>query len=114
MPHFILDCSPEILAAQDRKHLLQSVWDVAQASGLFNPADIKTRLRVFDDYITGGGDDPFIHVFAYIMEGRTVEQKSALSQSVVGKLKSMFPDVPVISMNVMDFEKATYANRNPV
>jgi 5-carboxymethyl-2-hydroxymuconate isomerase len=53
-------------------------------------------------------------VFAYIMEGRTSEQKSVLSTSIVRKLKSMYPDVPVISMNVMEFERATYANRKMV
>jgi len=114
MPHFILDCSPDLFANCERKQLLQRVNDVAQSTGLFAPANIKVRLRVFDDYLTAGSDDSFIHVFAYIMEGRTNEQKSALSIAVVGELKTMFPDVPVISLNVMDFEKASYHNRETV
>jgi 5-carboxymethyl-2-hydroxymuconate isomerase len=114
MPHFILDCSPDLFSGPDKTGILQAVFDTAKESGLFKTTDIKVRLRVYDDFITGGTADEFVHVFAYIMEGRTTAQKSALSQSIVGRLKGMFPDVPVVSLNVMDFEKATYSNRNTV
>lgn len=63
-------------------------------------------------FVVGGGEDDFVQVFANIMEGRTDEQKAALSKSIVSTLKSMFPDVPVISMNVREFERATYTNRD--
>ena len=56
----------------------------------------------------------FIHVFGHIMQGRNTEQKADLSRKIVTRLKSMFPDVPVISMNVIDFEKATYCNKTMV
>jgi 5-carboxymethyl-2-hydroxymuconate isomerase len=48
------------------------------------------------------------------MDGRTTEQKHDLSHSVVSRLKSLLPDVPIVSMNVMEFEKATYNHRNTV
>lgn len=114
MPHFILDCSPDVLVNCERQQLLRTVNDVAKSTGLFDPANIKVRLRVFDDYLTAGGNDAFVHVFAYIMEGRTIDQKCALSKAVVGELKSMFPQVPVISLNVMDFDKASYHNRDTI
>ena len=63
-------------------------------------------------FVVCGGEDDFVQVFANIMEGRTDEQKAALSKSIVSTLKSMFPDVPVISMNVREFERATYTNRD--
>jgi 5-carboxymethyl-2-hydroxymuconate isomerase len=93
---------------------MQAVFEAAKGTGLFATEDIKVRVREFDDHVTGGGRDDFIHVFAYIMEGRTTEQRSGLSRAVVSVLKDMFPTVPVISMNVMEFEKATYQNRNTV
>jgi 5-carboxymethyl-2-hydroxymuconate isomerase len=46
------------------------------------------------------------------MEGRTKEQKANLSRQIVSELKMMFPEVPVISSNIRDFEKATYCNKN--
>lgn len=52
----------------------------------------------------------FVHVFANIMEGRTQEQKKVLSEKVVRALKELLPAVEIISMNIRDFEKATYCN----
>ena len=72
------------------------------------------RIRPYQHFTVGGTRSDFIHVFAYIMEGRDIAKKSALSKSIVGKLKSLFPDVPVISMNVMEFEWAAYTNKGMV
>jgi 5-carboxymethyl-2-hydroxymuconate isomerase len=43
-------------------------------------------------------------------QGRTQEQKKDLSGKVVRTLKAMLPAVDTISMNIGDFEKATYCN----
>ena len=48
------------------------------------------------------------------MEGRTVSQKKNLSERIITELKSMFPDVPIISINIRDFEKVTYCNKSMV
>jgi len=58
--------------------------------------------------------EDFIHVFANIMEGRTVSQKKNLSVKIITELKSMFTDVLVISINIRDFDKATYCNKSMV
>jgi 5-carboxymethyl-2-hydroxymuconate isomerase len=42
------------------------------------------------------------------MQGRTQEQKKNLSERVVRALNALLPDVEIISVNVRDFEKATY------
>ena len=95
--------------------ILIKINEVAIASGLFNPKDIKVRMRPYETYLVGGKPDtPFIHVFADIMQGRTTEQKAALSKEMVSLLKSLFPTVPFIAMNVRDFEKATYTNLNSI
>lgn len=113
MPHFILDSSTGVLEVQDKTTIMQAVFSAAEESGLFDVNDIKVRIRTYSDYITGRGtDDDFIHVFGYILEGRTATQKNALSRAIVGTLKDLLPDVPIVSMNVMEFEKATYNNRH--
>ena len=115
MPHFVIDCSQELLDQQPEMEILTHVHEVAVASGLFDPGDIKVRLRPNSSYFVGGSlETRFIHVFADIMEGRSTEQKAALSKAVVEQLKALFPDVPFIAMNVRDFEKATYANLKTV
>ena len=114
MPHFVLDVSKPFLEARSPDELVRAVHDTARASGLFADEDIKVRVRSYEHYTAGNGASDFIHVFAYVMEGRSIEQRKALSTSIVGVLARMYPDVPVVSLNVTEFERATYANRDSV
>ena len=82
------------------------------STGLFLPRDIKVRIKPFQYYRTGNTEDNFIHVFGNIMEERSTEQKAELSKRIVSDLIEIFPEVPIISINIRDFEKATYCNRN--
>jgi len=111
MPHFVIDCSQSITKIQNPKDILHAVHEAAYKTGLFDEADIKVRLNPFSkDYLVGGKEENFIHVFANIMEGRNQKQKENLSKEVVKKLKFMFPEIAFIAMNINDFEKATYCN----
>ncbi|MDT0552349.1 5-carboxymethyl-2-hydroxymuconate Delta-isomerase [Urechidicola vernalis] len=114
MPHFILDCTEQILKVREPREILQEVFETAFETGLFERNDIKVRLNSFQHSLVQGGDSDFIHVFGNIMEGRTDAQKADLSKRVVSKLKEMFPNVPIISMNIRDFEKASYCNKTMV
>ena len=111
MPHFVIDCSEEIINVKSPKEIMQTVFDTAKATGLFLEKDIKVRINPFSEYILGEGQKDFLHVFANIMEGRTVEQKKNLSDSIIRNLKKILPEVEIISINVRDFEKATYCNK---
>ena len=93
---------------------MKLVHDTAESTGLFKPGDIKVRINPFIHYNVANSKNDFMHVFAYIMQGRNTEQKADLSQRIVKSLKLMFPQVPMISINVTDFEKATYCNRSMV
>jgi 5-carboxymethyl-2-hydroxymuconate isomerase len=112
VPHLIIDCSARVLSMKPVDELIREVHDTAEATGLFKPGDIKVRVREFEHFTVASTHGDFIHVFGNIMGGRTIEQRAALSRNIVSKLVSMFPDVPVISMNVFEFEKATYCNRH--
>lgn len=72
---------------------------------------IKVRLNPYKHSLVLGDNKDFIHVFGNIMEGRTAEQKSDLSRKIVSKLDQLFPEVPIISMNIRDFEKSSYINK---
>ncbi len=112
MPHFILDCSAPVLERYSEEQIVEQVHLVANSTQLFDEDDIKVRVNPYQTYSAGNNKQDFIHVFAYIMEGRSTEQKADLSKRVVQTLASMFPKISKIAMNVYDFEKATYCNRD--
>ncbi|MEM9299415.1 MAG: 5-carboxymethyl-2-hydroxymuconate Delta-isomerase [Bacteroidota bacterium] len=114
MLHFVIDCSENILSLRSPEDLIQQVYDTADSINLFDAGDIKVRINPFKFYTVGNSKNDFIHIFANIMEGRTTEQKRNLSNKIITQLKQMFPDVPVISMNIRDFEKSTYCNKSMV
>ncbi len=114
MPHFVIDCSENVLQTVPAATIIQEVYDTANATGLFRSGDIKVRINPYTMYTVGGTSSDFIHVFGHIMQGRNTEQKKDLSTRIVTQLKHLFPAVSVISMNVSDFEKATYCNRTMV
>jgi len=114
MPHFVIDCSESLLKLGTPAEIMQKVYDTAESTGLFDKGDIKVRINPFQYYNIGNTKDDFIHIFANIMEGRTLNQKKILSHSIVAELKLLFPNVHIISINIKDFEKATYCNKSMV
>ena len=112
MPHFVIDCSVSILDSHSEEQIIEQVHLVAYSTKLFEEGDIKVRVNPFKKYAVGNKREGFIHVFANIMEGRSTEQKADLSKNIVQMLTSMFPHISKIAMNVRDFEKATYCNRD--
>jgi len=93
---------------------MQLVYQEADSTGLFTKGDIKVRIQAFTHYNIGNTKEDFIHIFGHIMEGRTTEQKKNLSKRVISKLKAVLPMVPIISINISDFEKASYCNKTMV
>ncbi|MEE3999429.1 5-carboxymethyl-2-hydroxymuconate Delta-isomerase [Tenacibaculum sp. FZY0031] len=114
MPHFVIDCSENIIKLKSPKEIIQKVYDTAESTNLFDNRDIKVRINPFEYYTVGNTSDDFIHIFANIMEGRNTAQKKNLSEKIVTELKLMFPEVPIISINIRAFEKATYCNKSMV
>jgi len=114
MPHFVIDCSENITTLKSPEDIMLKVYDTAEATQLFDKGDIKVRINPFKHYNIGNSKDDFIHIFANIMEGRTTSQKAQLSKSIITELKMMFPHVPIISINIRDFEKSTYFNKSMV
>ena len=114
MPHFVIDCSESVLALAPPEDIMQSVYDAAESTNLFATSGvggIKVRLNPYSHFLNVDQHQHFVHVFANIMEGRSQEQKRDLSDRIVRALKSLLPAVEIISINVRDFERATYCNR---
>jgi len=111
MPHFIIDCSENVIQQKSPEEIMQAVYDVAEATGLFAVGDIKVRLRPYQYFKLAPGKTDFIHIFGNIMEGRSTEQKANLSKKIIERLDEMFPYISILSINVREFEKATYSNK---
>lgn len=114
MPHFVIDCSENVIRLKSAEEIIQEVFDAALSTDLFVASEIKVRINPFSYYNNGNTLDDFIHVFGYIMEGRNTEQKAKLSKAIVTSLNNILAEVPVISINIKDFEKASYFNKTMI
>ncbi|KFF22901.1 5-carboxymethyl-2-hydroxymuconate Delta-isomerase [Chryseobacterium sp. JM1] len=111
MPHFIIECSQDLLQQRTPEEIMDSVYKSADSTGLFAPNDIKVRLRPYEYFKLGEQKNNFLHVFGYIMEGRNTEQKAELSKKICAQLTVLFPDISFLSVNISEFESATYCNK---
>ncbi|WP_336965005.1 5-carboxymethyl-2-hydroxymuconate Delta-isomerase [Chryseobacterium contaminans] len=111
MPHFIIECSQNILRQRTPDEIMDAVYNVAESTGLFAVNDIKVRLQPYPYYRLGEGKESFLHVFGYIMQGRSTEQKADLSRQINIRLIALLPDISFLSVNISEFEAATYSNK---
>ena len=112
MPHFIIECSENIIAQQAPVEIMEAVYEAAEATGLFAENDIKVRINPYKYYKLGKGKNGFLHIFGNIMEGRSIEQRENLSRKIIERLHQMFPEISILSINIREFEKATYCNKS--
>ena len=111
MPHFIIECPETLMLPEMAEQLVERVHQVAMNSGLFEEANVKVRLKTYKHYKIAGKAQDFLHVFGYIMRGRTPEQQTDLSHSIGELLTCVFPRVPVITVNIDTLNKPTYFKR---
>ena len=111
MPHFIIDCSEDLIKMKSPGEIMRAVYEVAEATHLFAENDIKVRINPYTHFKLGTDKKNFLHIFGYIMEGRSTEQRAELSEKMIARLNKMFPDISILSMNISEFVKATYCNK---
>lgn len=112
MPHFVIECSQNVLDMQPAEVIMDTVYKAAESTGLFAENDIKVRLRPYELYQLGTGKDSFLHIFGSIMGGRTTAEQAGLSRTITSQLAPLLPDVSFLSVNIDEFERATYSNRS--
>ncbi|WP_312298617.1 5-carboxymethyl-2-hydroxymuconate Delta-isomerase [Chryseobacterium sp.] len=111
MPHFIIECSKDILRQRTPDEIMNAVYESAESTGLFAVNDIKVRLQPYSYYRLGDQKTNFLHVFGHIMEGRSTEQKAHLSKQICTQLTALLPETSFLSVNISEFEAATYSNK---
>jgi len=89
MPHLIMEYSENLTSSLNVQTLLRALHSTAQASGLFQPATIRTRGIPCANYVVGEGteQDAFIHLEARIRPGRTEELQWKLVRSLMSTLR---------------------------
>ena len=60
MPHFIIDCSENILKSHSEDEIIKQVQISAISTKLFHKNDVKVRLNFFKKYMTGDKKEDFI------------------------------------------------------
>ena len=107
MPHCIIEHSEGL----DNIELLQTVYQGALNSGLFNKHDIKTRAIAYDFFQTASEKQNFIHVVVKILSGRSTEQKTILSSEILTQLESLTLSDLSLTVEIVDIDKASYAKQ---
>ena len=111
MPHLIIEYAAPLAQGVDMQALVEAAFVGAEATALFTPAAIKARAHPVDDYWIGGGKNPFVHINAKILPGRTTAQKKALSQSVFDAVSALLPADVALSVEINDLDADVYTKR---
>ena len=53
MPHFVIECSENIINIKSPKEVIQKVYDTAESTDLFDKGDIKVRINPYKYYNVG-------------------------------------------------------------
>jgi 5-carboxymethyl-2-hydroxymuconate isomerase len=110
MPHLVIEYSATLHSHMQSEDVLGAAHQVMIESGLFSAKDIKTRAYVADDFLVGekGQDGSFLHVTVSLLEGRTLEQKQALSDTLRDVIAASVAHVEQLSVDVQDMVRETY------
>jgi len=109
MPHCVIEYSSPLADKVTEDKLLEVVFDGALDSALFDIQAIKCRVIGYQSYFSKAQVSDFIHVTLRIMAGRTIEQKSLLSHSVLQQLKALKLTDISITVDICDIETQCYA-----
>lgn len=115
MPHCIIEYAKPLEKVISSSALMQAVYHGALKSELFEPTDIKLRTVPYVEFASGENQNAlFVHVCLKILSGRTLEQRTMLSQAVLSELNGLesdFSSETSLTVEVYEIEKASYAKR---
>ena len=111
MPHCIIEYSQDVAEQVEIDTLIDAVHSGALASELFPEYDIKTRAIGYPQHRTGQTRDSFVHVAIHLLDGRSDEQKSRLSEEVLAALEPLLPQVVSVGVEICDIHRTSYRKR---
>ena len=115
MPHCILEASDNLLDAPDWQGLLGDLHRTLVATGLFSEEDIKSRVIRHDTFRVADGapDRAFVTLDVQILEGRTDEVKTRISEALLPVLAGAFPRSAAgmrlnVTVQISDLHRPSY------
>ena len=115
MPHLNIEYSANLADAFDVPTALRRVNDVVLATGLFEPAQVKSRAIALEHFRIGNADEgeAMVHARIHVVTGRSLQVRQALAKSVVATLQSALGPVPglivQITAEVNEMDEAIYS-----
>jgi 5-carboxymethyl-2-hydroxymuconate isomerase len=112
MPHLVIEHSLEGHGGHfDVARLMTALHHAAADTGVMQAADIKVRAAPYAHALVAGKPDGFCHVSVYLLEGRTPEQKVALSEALRTEMSRLLPDTRSLSIDIRDMDAHAYKKR---
>jgi 5-carboxymethyl-2-hydroxymuconate isomerase len=111
MPHIVVEYSSEGHDGLNVTELLQALHAAAASTGIVQAVDLKLRAMKYDDYLVAGILDGFCHVSVFMLEGRTPEQKLAVSEKLRTTLSALLPRTRSLSVDIRDMDAFAYKKR---
>ncbi|HEY8334261.1 MAG TPA: 5-carboxymethyl-2-hydroxymuconate Delta-isomerase [Tardiphaga sp.] len=111
MPHIVIEHSTDGHASFDAAALMLALHDAAAATGVVQAADLKIRAMPYGDYLVAGKRDGFCHVTVSMLEGRTAEQKVAVSEALRAAMVRLLPETKSLSVDIRDMDAVAYKKR---
>jgi len=109
MPHCVIEYSSPLENQVSEKQLMDLVFEGAVNSQLFDVNSIKCRVIGYQSYLSKAEESDFIHITIRILAGRTIEQKSTLSQYVIQNLAGIGLKDISMTVDICDIETQCYA-----
>ncbi len=115
MPHLVLEYSANVPDHPDVRRVLLDLHDALMVSALFERKDIKSRAVRHEVFTVADGaeDRAFVALSIAILEGRSDDVKTALSDAALDVLARAFPKLVAggrgaISVEIRDLHRASY------
>ena len=111
MPHCVIEYSEDVADQVDINDLIAATHDGTMDSELFLEYDIKTRACPYQYHRTGQTRDSFVHVTVHLLDGRSDEKKSMLSEKVLRRIEAILPGVVSVGVEICDIHRHSYRKR---
>lgn len=109
MPHIIIEYAENAVSHEQVDAMLSAINRSVSDSGLFEAGHIKARAYPFRQFRHAGGQAPYIHIQARIKSGRGPADKARLGQAILAGLIELGIPVAVITAEIIDMDRASYA-----
>lgn len=113
MPHIIVEYPKQLVNDTQVEAILDTIHHAVAQSGLFQADHIRTRAYAFTKFTNAGGSEPYIHIQARIKSGRDTENKKQLGDAILNGLITLAIPASVITVEIIDMERESYAKYSP-